>query len=290
MQQLDISSLDDARLNNKFCNIGAVATLVNEINQVYKTLGEKLSDYAVFYRGHADVDFKAVPSIYRKNPETGHCYVDYEENLCSDIVRECPSDFERLPTAFDMLVKMQHYTLPTRLLDITENPFVALYFACLQPLTKGNNGEIQIYFVHKDDIVRYSDLQVGALSSISFLPAETIKNAKTKRQIGELSNLMRIYTTQPPFIEGLNDFNKTLCVLPKKSNPRISRQQGAFFLFGIKDGDKTQMSDLDIKPFSLIVDDKKRGEILSQLERYAINEKFLFPEIDKVANHLRTHI
>ncbi len=42
----------------------------------------------------------------------------------------CPDDFEKCHTHLEKLVKMQHYGLPTRLLDITRNPLVALYFAC----------------------------------------------------------------------------------------------------------------------------------------------------------------
>lgn len=85
-------------------------------------------------------------------------------------MRECPAEFDYRMSTFDMLVKMQHYELPTRLLDITENPLVALYFASLEPLNKGHDGHILVYFVHKDDIVNFNSLEVGAISSISFLP------------------------------------------------------------------------------------------------------------------------
>lgn len=286
MKQIDLTQLKEA----SFSKIGSVAALNNQLNQIYKILGDAVNDYRVFYRGHSDSSFRAYPSIYRNNPVTGDLYVKDEETYCSGIIRECAAEFEHLSSGFDMLVKMQHYELPTRLLDITENPLVALYFASLEPANKGNNGQILVYFIHKDDIVNYSDLQVSALSSISFIPQHLLGDVKNgRKKIGDLTKNMQIFTSQLPYISKLSDFDKTLCVLPKKSNPRIIRQQGAFFLFGIKDGDKMQMSDLKVEPFILTVSNDSRKSILKHLERYAISEKFLFPEIDNVAHYLKMH-
>ena len=46
------------------------------------------------------------------------------------MVAHVPRDFSECKSALDYLVQMQHYGLPTRLLDVTTNPLVALYFAC----------------------------------------------------------------------------------------------------------------------------------------------------------------
>lgn len=289
MKQLDISKLKELQADGKFSRIGSVAVLNNQINQIYKTLGDSIKDYRVFYRGHADYVFAAEPSIYRTNPRTGKRYIDSEYDFCTELMRECPAEFDFRMSTFDMLVKMQHYELPTRLLDITENPLVALYFASLEPQTKGHDGQILVYFVHKDDLANFNTLEVGVISSISFLHYSVLKGASTPARFNELLSNMRQFANQLPYLRNINDLNKTLCVLPKKSNPRITRQQGAFFLFGIQNGDKQQMSSLDIEPFKLIVSNDSRASIQSQLERFSISEKALFPEIDKVAHYIKTH-
>ncbi len=81
--------------------------------------------YEVFYRGHADVSWDLKASIFRSDKG-----IKNEHLLFRDMVAHEPQDFSQCKSALDYLVQMQHYGLPTRLLDVTTNPLVALYFAC----------------------------------------------------------------------------------------------------------------------------------------------------------------
>ncbi len=65
----------------------------------------------------------------------------------------------------ESLALMQHYEAPTRVLDLTENALVALYFACI-----GNDnfdGEIIVFDIPDDSICHYDSDRATILSNLA---------------------------------------------------------------------------------------------------------------------------
>lgn len=64
--------------------------------------------------------------------------------MFNDFLMAAPQLFEKCRTNFERMALMEHYHLPTRLLDVSSNPLIALFFA-----VKGDQGNGEVY-VYKD--------------------------------------------------------------------------------------------------------------------------------------------
>ena len=267
--------------------IGSIRTLIDILDKQDNDFEEKVS---VFYRGHSNRSFKLEPSIYRN-----HDLIKNEDKLFKEMIARSPNDFKECNTTFEKLVKMQHYSLPTRLLDITSNPLVALFFACSDEKQQNEDGRLFRFEIKDDDIKYYDGDTISVVANISRRPHKfTIKEIKGLRNSTfnnkvEIQYLLHEIRSEKPHFSPVIDskhLEMAFCVRPKLDNPRIIRQEGAFFIFGIDD-DKSKCAKFEFQYKSFIINKSEKAKILKQLDILGINESTLFPEIEHVAKHLK---
>jgi hypothetical protein len=100
----------------------------------------------LWFRGCGRSDYKLLPTLYRHpSLSTLEEYAKLEQDLMTRFrQRSLPFHNRSLQDDWDTLFFMQHYGIPTRLLDWTENPFIALYFAVMScPHELDEQGKIQ---------------------------------------------------------------------------------------------------------------------------------------------------
>ncbi|MCQ3035990.1 MAG: hypothetical protein MJ248_07270 [Bacilli bacterium] len=94
------------------------------------------------------------------------------------------------------------------------------------------------------------------------------------------------------------DIRDAVVCIPARKNRRIENQEGAFIVCGLLEeiyGDKkyNTLSNMrlkqDNKKTTICIIDKKI-ELLNELENLGINKAKIYPEIDDVADYIKTHV
>ena len=88
--------------------------------------------FGLWFRGQPEPRLPLLPPIFRKREQVivppNLVYYD-ETNFYEHLRSRCAVHRQQYPSAFDWLCLMQHYSMPTRLLDWSESILPALYFA-----------------------------------------------------------------------------------------------------------------------------------------------------------------
>ncbi len=161
--------------------------MINSLSEFLQEI-EKLSPKnQIFYRGHHDCSYVLLPGIYREGK-----LIENEESIYRDVITKSPDDF-RGKNTLESLTLLQHYGAPTRVLDITENPLVALFFACNDKFEE--DGEVVVFDIPDSSVCHFNSDRVTILSNLAKCEKEfnynsgmvpffrnNIKELETKRQ------------------------------------------------------------------------------------------------------------
>jgi len=269
-----------------------VANNVEGFLKLYYDL-QKKSATEIFFRGHSDATYELTPSVLRKWDNGNWQFLPEEELLCKELLIAHHDEFASDEYCFDRLVRMQHYGLPTRLLDISSNPLVALYFACSGKPKIDKDGEVIIFYIAPGHLKYYDSDAVSCLSNLSNLTYDQ-KNKldlwldpEPFNQTEVVGKLIHHIKSEKGYFEKRivpDDLWSILCVKAKRTNTRIKSQSGAFLLFG----QEATLPDAGRKGIEISrISIQNKQHILDQLDRININATTVYPSIEATAVHLR---
>ena len=206
---------------------------------------------------------------------TPNALIELEWELLSDFRQQAPPFVGNIPVQeLELLFLMQHYRVPTRLLDWSENPFVSLFFA-LENCRDERAGE-------------EADAAVWLLDPIKMNSLATTGQEGEARIFGAFADELDGYR---PRRDG-RAVNRLLplAIYGIHNSPRIVAQRGTFTIFG-KDITPIESSGTTSGPSGcvskIIVDRNCKREIFSDLFGVGVSDSVVYPDLDGLGRELR---
>lgn len=140
---------DEIRITNISDYVQSVCILNTETHKQPQLWAQEL-----LFRGQSDKAYELLPSIARGRHSSCQCTIfNDERNLIEMAKFKMPDVFHNEQTPLELLALLQHHGIPTRLLDVTENALVALYFACCSK--PDTDGEVIVFKHINEDVANY---------------------------------------------------------------------------------------------------------------------------------------
>lgn len=218
-----------------------------------------------WFRGLPDADWGLIPSLHRIPKSTGPGADYYTERNLLELFRlRAPPFLDRIPeNEWEWLFVMQHYGLPTRLLDWTESALIALYFA-----VRGDDRS-------RDAAVWVTNpwwINKCALGDYTLFAADSEKADPWK--ISASASLPAA----------------PLAIRPIRSTVRIHAQRGVFTVHGSAVDGLDRLfdpCDPEVQLRKLVIPARALADVRRDLAIAGIAESLIFPELEGMCRELR---
>ena len=246
---------------------------VQEFVHVIKYLQEQFDEDVLWYRGVSRAKYELIPKVYRDRLWEIHedfewwLFVDFQ-NRARTFIPEHQNYSE-----WDWYFTMQHYRLPTRLLDWTRGALIGLYFA----VRNAKDTYIPSVYVLSpywfDETAHRKNTDEARIYTTDL---RTISEEHSSR----LSSYLGTRREAPHF---------PLCLEPPAINHRIAAQQSVFTIHGkyINPFRILTKRNAPAKIAKIRFSTKNSRFIKDQLDSMGISEATLFPDLEGLSRDLK---
>lgn len=248
---------------------------VSSIQEYVEIIEDYIKRGFDFFRGQISYNnFSLLPSLLRVDENNNRYYSDAsEEYFINEFRIKSIPYLNYIPkNEFEWLLTAQHYGIPTRLLDWSRAPLVALFFAVENEKDQNSKNDNPVVWVLNSLLLN----DEGPININNRLPnfSDTNKEVKNK--------MHKIYG----FGGKLDKIHKPLSICGSSSNGRINAQRGVFTLFPKKSLSlENQINNSDILD-KIIINDNYKLKIKEQLFSLGITYSSIFPELKSVSKEI----
>ncbi len=234
---------------------------IDTLSDFINLLDAEFSEYngSVWYRGQSNANWKLLPSYLRTSDRASS-----ESTLLAAFKQNAVMLTEKQPSnSFDWMFLMQHYGIPTRLLDWSESPLVALYFA----LDYTNADEDAVVWSLKPTELN-SHAGITSAEEEFFIPSFDDEMVASY-SIGQLEKGPSAVTLKP------------IATIATRNNVRIQAQLGVFTIHHKEDVPIEEIGDGN-HVIKITIKKESKEKILNHLALLGINKFQLFPELASI--------
>lgn len=232
------------------------AAFLEQIRQARKELGNPA---VVWYRGHSHASWPLVPGLFRNSD-----WPKREKQAFLAFDRTASRLFDKRRSDWEILFDMQHYGIPTRLLDWSEALGVAIAFIMHTPVQVPTDAAVYV-------LDPFALNKMSGHREIKSLPAD---NGFDYRKIYWLDDPVRV--------------DRPIAVYPPLQSARLFAQRGVFTIHGHNsEGVETQAPKAVKK---VVLPAGARPAAMEFLQHANLDEYAIYPDIVGMARLLRRQV
>ena len=269
-------------------------------------------DVTLYFRGEGRFSWKLRPSVMRISKAGAFAFRAAEAEMLNDLMTRQPDAFDRLGSALGQWVFAQHHRLKTRLLDISRNPLVALFNACVD--NDPEDGKLHVFAVPRSLVKPFNSDTVRIISNFAKLPRgeQNLLLGKTKADASgdvfpaeadnffecremfsrAMAHLYSIIRQESPNFEekiDLRDLFRIVVVEPQRMFDRLRAQSGAFLISAFHERFEREEAlkwnaEMPLYAHHVMrIPLGKKLPILDELRLLNVTSEVLFPSVDEAA-------